>query len=87
MVRRKTPYYFDDDNFGRERLFHDCPIRGSRQLCPSPGTVEKLKYYEDGYFRGIVKGRASRMFKGSPYPYNVIRCKSCGNDYTWEKQR
>lgn len=76
-------YYFDVGNLGREKLFHDCPVRGRKQLCPSPETIEGRGYDEDGYFRGVKRGRTSHMFRGSPYPYNVIRCKACGEEYTW----
>lgn len=75
-------YYFKEDREGRERLYHDCH-RGTRQLCPSPSVLESRSYDEDGYFRAVKAGRASHMFKGSPYGYNVIRCKGCGEEYTW----
>lgn len=75
-------YWFDTDSFDKDRLFHSCH-RGERQFVPSPESVENLGYDEDGYFRGVAKGRASHMFKGSPYPYNVIRCKGCGEEYRW----
>lgn len=75
-------YWIESDSMGRDRLWHTC-FRGERQSCPQPKVVEKWKYDEDGYFRGMIKGRKSRMFKDSPFPYNVIRCKACGEDYTW----
>jgi len=75
-------YWFDKDGLGRERLYHSCH-RGERQLCPSPSTIVDRGYDEDGYFRGLRAGRSSHMFKGSPYTYNVIRCKGCGEEFRW----
>lgn len=75
-------YYFDTDGFERERLYHSC-YRGERQLCPSTEEVERTRVYEDGYFRGVVAGRRHSGFRNSPLAYNVIKCKACGEEYTW----
>lgn len=75
-------YYFDVDGLGRDRLYHSC-FRGDRQLCPTPEEIERTRIYEDGYFRGVVAGKRHSMLKGSPYPRNIIKCKACGEEFSW----
>lgn len=64
-----------------DRLFHTC-FRGRKQICPKFETVERWGYYEDGYFRGMRKGRFSK-FLNRLAETNFIKCKACGEEFTW----
>jgi len=75
------PYFFDVDGLGRDRLYHSC-FRGNRQLCPTTSEVERMEYYEDGYFRGMKKGRHSK-FLNRTAENNFIKCKACGEEFEW----
>lgn len=63
------------------RLYHSCH-RGPRQLAPKPEIVISYGYYEDGYFRGMKKGRYSK-FLDETAQENWIQCKACGERYVF----
>lgn len=77
-------FYFDVGPFDEDRLYHDCPVReGVRDMSMQPKSVGRMGYDETGYYRGLRAGKSAWTFKDSPYSYNVIKCKACGEEFQW----